>query len=130
METAIIVLGAVASLAMVVASLAVYALARVARERRDDLFRAAVLDRQIELSTTAAEIGAVAQMATPDPPAPRVGKKESARIMERDQKIRRAMLDPADPEDVNLYNAMVGMGLVPSNPQDVVYWNMATEVGN
>ena len=130
METAIIVLGAVASLAMVVAALAVYALARCARERKGDLFRAAVLDRQIELSTTAAELGAVAQMAEPDHPAEKPGRKESARLMERDQRIRRAMMDPSNPDDVNLYNTMVGMGLDPPDPQDVVYWNMATEVGN
>tara|TARA_R100000008_G_scaffold85229_1_gene74648 strand:+ start:2310 stop:2702 length:393 start_codon:yes stop_codon:yes gene_type:complete len=130
METAIIVLGTVASLAMVVASISVFALARSARERRDDIFRAAVLERQMEMSTTAAELGAVVKMAQEDPPAKKLGKKESARQMELDQNIRRAMLDPQDPEDVQLYNTMMGMGLDPANPQDVIYWNMATEVNN
>ena len=125
-------LGCIAALALVVAGLAVYALSKVARERRDGLFRAAVLERQMEMVGSAAELGAVAAMAEeahqqPEPKKP--GRKERAAQAKQDDALRSAMMDPDDPEDVKLYETMVSAGLDPSNPEDVLYWNMATEGG-
>ena len=62
MEYAVITLGIVACLAMTVSGIAVFALARSARERRGDFMRAAIIERQAELAGSAAELGAIASM--------------------------------------------------------------------
>lgn len=131
MEYAVITLGIVACLAMTVSGIAVFALARSARERRGDFMRAAIIERQAELAGSAAELGAIASMSL-DIQEQRESKpagKHKAVQREREKKIRESHLNPNDPDDVRLFDAMRERGLDPTHPEDVYYWNMVMEAG-